>query len=159
MAERFKPNVTVAGIVVWQEWFLMVEEVIDGETVYNQPAGHLEANESIQSACEREILEETGIATKCQSMTGIYQYKAAEELDFLRFTFHCIVNQYGTTLEPPQTRPQDPQIVASHWMTLDEIKSLESQLRSPLILKSIKDYQEGKSASLNTLSDEFLTLK
>ncbi|WP_133407119.1 NUDIX hydrolase [Parashewanella tropica] len=156
MAERYKPNVTVAAIVVWQDKFLIVEEIIDGQTVYNQPAGHLEPQESLIKACEREVTEETGIAVKCQSITGIYQYQANPDLQFLRFTFHCIVNQYGTTLEPPQTRPQDPQIVAAHWLTHDQIKAIEPQLRSPLILKSIEDYFASKSATLRILSDEYL---
>ena len=114
MTERFKPNVTVAGIVAWNDKLLMVEEVIDGETVYNQPAGHLEAQEGLIKACEREIMEETGIATKALSLTSVDQYQAKEDLQFLRFTFHCIVNQYGVTIEPPTPKPQDTQIVAAH---------------------------------------------
>ena len=157
MAERFKPNVTVAGIVAWNDKLLMVEEVIDGKTVYNQPAGHLDAYEGIVKACEREILEETGIATKALSLTSIDQYQATQDLQFLRFTFHCVVNQYGLTIDPPETKPQDPKIVAAHWMTFAEIEALESQLRSPLIIKTLKDYFAGNSAPLKCLSDELLT--
>ncbi|RYV01702.1 NUDIX hydrolase [Shewanella sp. OPT22] len=156
MTERFKPNVTVAGIVAWNDKLLMVEEIINGETVYNQPAGHLEANEGLIKACEREIMEETGIATKALSMTSVDQYQAKEDLQFLRFTFHCIVNQYGVTIDPPTPKPQDPQIVAAHWMTFDEIKAIEAQLRSPLIIKTIKDYFAGNLAPLKCLSADFL---
>ncbi|MGB0894952.1 MAG: NUDIX hydrolase [Parashewanella sp.] len=156
MTDRFRPFTTVANVVIWQDKFLIVEEKINGETVYNQPAGHLEENESLTTACERETTEETGIATKTQSLVGIYQFKASDGKNFVRFTFHSVVNQYGTTLEPPVTRPQDPQIIAAHWLTLEQIEALEDKLRSPLILQSIKDYYSGKSASLKTLSDEYM---
>ena len=156
MSERFRPNVTVAGIVAWNDKLLMVEERIDGKTVYNQPAGHLEAQEGIIKACEREIMEETGIATKALSLTSIDQYQANSDLQFLRFTFHCIVNQYGVTIDPPSTKPQDPQIIAAHWMTFEEIQAIEPQLRSPLIIKTIKDFFAGNSAPLKCLSADFL---
>ncbi len=156
MTERFKPNITVAGIVAWNDKLLMVEEIVGGQTVYNQPAGHLEEFEGLVKACEREIMEETGIATKALSLTSIDQYQAAESLQFLRFTFHCIVNQYGMTIDPPVTKPGDPKIAAAHWMTFDEIQALESQLRSPLIIKTFKDYFAGNSTPLKCLSDDLL---
>lgn len=156
MSERFKPNVTVAGIVAWNDKILIVEEIIQGEAIYNQPAGHLEAHEGLIKACEREILEETGIATKALSLISIDQFQADEDTQFLRFTFHCIVNQYGVTIDPPETKPQDPKVAAAHWMTFDEIQAKESQLRSPLVIKTIKDYFAGNSASLKCLSDDLL---
>ncbi len=57
----FKPNVTVATVVHAQGKFLVVEEWINDKPTWNQPAGHLEAGETILQAAERELLEETGI--------------------------------------------------------------------------------------------------
>ena len=57
---RFTPHVTVATIVEDNGRFLMVEELADGQAVFNQPAGHLEADESLIQAALRETLEETG---------------------------------------------------------------------------------------------------
>ena len=46
----FKPHVTVACVVHAQGKFLVVEETINGKALWNQPAGHLEANASVDSA-------------------------------------------------------------------------------------------------------------
>jgi hypothetical protein len=43
----FKPHVTVACVVHAQGKFLVVEETINGKALWNQPAGHLEANETL----------------------------------------------------------------------------------------------------------------
>lgn len=57
----FKPHVTVANVVHVNGNFLIVEEIINNKSVWNQPAGHLEANETILAAASRELYEETGI--------------------------------------------------------------------------------------------------
>jgi phosphatase NudJ len=54
---QFKPNTTVAAIIHYQDKFLLVEEYQDNSVVFNQPAGHLEKNESILSALKREVFE------------------------------------------------------------------------------------------------------
>ena len=57
----FRPNVTVAAVIRFEDRFLLVEEMDRRRHVFNQPAGHLEFGESIyQTAC-REIKEETGL--------------------------------------------------------------------------------------------------
>lgn len=57
----FKPHVTVACIVHAEDKFLVVEETINGKSLWNQPAGHLEADETLAQAAARELWEETGI--------------------------------------------------------------------------------------------------
>ena len=57
----FKPHVTVACVVHAQGKFLVVEESINGKALWNQPAGHLEANETLLQAAKRELWEETGL--------------------------------------------------------------------------------------------------
>ena len=53
------PHVTVAAVIEDQQRFLLVEESSDNLIVLNQPAGHLEAGETILEAVIRETLEET----------------------------------------------------------------------------------------------------
>ena len=60
MNERWTPHATVATIVEQEGKFLMVEEIALGEQVINQPAGHMEAGETVVEAAVRETLEETG---------------------------------------------------------------------------------------------------
>ena len=56
----WQPDVTVATVVVRDGRLLMVEERAQGRLVFNQPAGHLEPDESLLDAARRETLEETG---------------------------------------------------------------------------------------------------
>ncbi|WP_137226908.1 NUDIX hydrolase [Shewanella sp. MEBiC00475] len=134
MTERYKPNTTVACVIHCQGKFLLVEECINGETKFNQPAGHLEANESLVDACAREITEETGLELTPQALVGIYQFSASADLAFIRYTFcsELATQQYAT--------PRDNVITDTHWLSLTEIKALGNKLRSPLVLKSIEDY-------------------
>ena len=134
MSARFKPNTTVACVIYSQGKFLLVEELINNEVKFNQPAGHLEANESIIDACIREVLEETGLAIIPQALVGIYQYSASADLAFVRYTF-CV-----ELAEQQTARPLDSSIIRNHWLNVEEITSIESQLRSPLVLKSIGDF-------------------
>lgn len=62
----FKPHVTVACVVQAENHFLIVEEEIRGKATWNQPAGHLEANETLIQAARRELWEETGISAAPQ---------------------------------------------------------------------------------------------
>ena len=61
----FKPHVTVACVVHAQGKFLVVEETINGKALWNQPAGHLEADETLVEAARRELWEETGLERDC----------------------------------------------------------------------------------------------
>ena len=56
----WQPDVTVATVVVDGGRLLMVEESVGGRLVLNQPAGHLEPDESLIEAALRETREETG---------------------------------------------------------------------------------------------------
>ncbi|VFS51515.1 Phosphatase nudJ [Budvicia aquatica] len=65
---QFKPHVTLACVVQAEDKFLMVEELIKGKPTLNQPAGHLEANETLLEGAQRELWEETGIIAAPQSL-------------------------------------------------------------------------------------------
>ena len=56
---QWKPNTTVAAVIEKDGKFLLVEELIEDELVFNQPAGHLEKGETLLDAVKREVLEET----------------------------------------------------------------------------------------------------
>lgn len=131
---RFTPHVTVATIVEDQGRYLMVEEVSNDCVVFNQPAGHLEDDESlIQAAC-RETLEETAWAIEVNSVTGVYLFRGANGVTYQRTCFAASAVEHRPEL------PLDEGILCAHWLTLDEIRARESQLRSPLVLQCILDY-------------------
>jgi len=67
----FIPTHTVgAGAIVVNEAgeLLVVKE--RGTTGFKLPGGHVEAAERIQDSIEREVLEETGITAKCESIVA-----------------------------------------------------------------------------------------
>ena len=69
----WKPNVTVAAIIERDGKFLLVEEHTSQGLRLNQPAGHLEANESLLQAAVREAREESAYEFHPQHLVGIYQ--------------------------------------------------------------------------------------
>jgi len=135
---QFKPNTTVAAVIVHNDKYLLVEELEYGKTVYNQPAGHLEANENLIDAAKREVLEETGLVLEPEYLSGIYYFHRPElNLYFLRF---CFVIELSQQL---QAKPLDDEIITTHWFTLDQIKEKRQQLRSSMVLECIEDYLAG----------------
>src|SRR5690554_7146314 len=84
---RFLPHVTVATIVERQGRFLMVEEISGNSVVFNQPAGHLEADESLMQAALRETLEETAWTVELTGVTGIYLFRGANGETYQRTCF------------------------------------------------------------------------
>ena len=145
-SEQFKPNTTVAVVVVCQDKFLLVEEFEHGNTVFNQPAGHLEADENLIAAAMRELQEETGLTASPDHLCGIYYYyRQSLNLYYLRFCFVIELESIEVC------QPQDEEIIACHWFTLTEIKAKSAQLRSPLVLECIEDYISGKKIPLSNL--------
>lgn len=144
----WKPRVTVAVIAERRQRFLMVEEDVGGAIRFNQPAGHLEDKESLLEAVTRECLEETAWRFQPQALVGVYRWRNSNSGDtYLRVTFcgHCVSTETERAL--------DPDIIAAHWLTLDEIQARSDQLRSPLVLRSIHDYLRGNRYPLDVLVD------
>ena len=65
----WKPHVTVAAVLEKDGRFLLVQERVSGRSVYNQPAGHLEDNESLIEAVVRETREARKLVNR-----GIYHH-------------------------------------------------------------------------------------
>src|SRR6185436_4279923 len=83
-----RPVVTVATIVMRDDAFLIVEEETRVGVRLNQPAGHLEAGETLVAAAVRETLEETGHRIAPTALVGIYRWQAADTgATFIRFAF------------------------------------------------------------------------
>lgn len=144
----WKPHFTVAAIIEKDDKFLLVEELIDGHKVFNQPAGHLEPNESFFEAVIRETEEETANVFQPEKLIGLYRWKL-ESIDrtYIRLTFSGIITK---TLE---NQALDTDIIRTVWLGYDEIIKHKKQLRSPLVLECIDDYRQGKHYPLELLKD------
>lgn len=144
---RFKPHVTVAAIVENNGRFLMVRERIEGQTCYNQPAGHLESGESLFDAVVRETLEETAWSFHPQALVGLYRWIHPSGATYLRAAFA------GNVSDHDDNRELDTGIEAAQWFTPREINSFGKLLRTPLVLTCLEDYQAGKRYSLDLIRD------
>ena len=145
---RFIPHVTVATIIEDQGRFLLVEEMADGRAVFNQPAGHLEADESLMQAAVRETLEETGWDVELTAVTGIYLYTAPSNgVTYQRVCFAAKALQ-----QRPQ-HPLDQGIIGPHWLSRDELAAQPQRWRSELVLRCIDDYLEGPHFGLELIRD------
>ncbi|CAD0333474.1 NUDIX hydrolase [Xanthomonas hortorum] len=136
--ERWHPDVTVATVVVRDGRFLQVEETIGGRLLLNQPAGHLEPNESLLDAAVRETLEETGWDVQLTQFIGTYQWVAPSGQCFVRFAF------VADALTHHPGRSLDAGVVRALWMTPEELHSAAGRLRSPLVWDVVKDYLSGQ---------------
>ena len=144
----WKPNVTVAAVVERDGRFLLVEEHTERGLMFNQPAGHLEAGESIVAAAVRETLEETAWEFAPEHLIGVYRWRASgSEVTYLRF---AISGRLGTH---HADRALDTGIVRAVWLSPDEIRARIDRHRSPLVVRCMEDYLAGIRAPLDLLVD------
>jgi ADP-ribose pyrophosphatase YjhB (NUDIX family) len=143
------PRVTVAAVVERAGRYLMVEELDSaGKTVFNQPAGHLEANESLVEAACREVLEETCREFRPTGLVGIYRWpQPGQTHTYLRFCFS------GEVGEPEPERQLDPDILATHWLSGEELEAKLGQMRSPMVLRCIQDAERNQPTPLDLLHE------
>lgn len=139
MTKAFTPHVTVATIIQDDERFLLVKEKNYGKIQYNQPAGHLETNETLQQAALRETLEETGWEVELTHYMGVSLYLApANGVTYVRHNFAA------TPVKHHPDHPLDTEIISAEWLSHEDILTIEPHLRSPLVKQAIDDYRNGK---------------
>ncbi|MDQ3288574.1 MAG: NUDIX hydrolase [Pseudomonadota bacterium] len=140
----WQPDVTVATVIVRDGRLLVVEESVGGMLVLNQPAGHLEPDESLTEAALRETLEETGWEVRLTAFVGAYQWKAPANADgsggrhFLRFAFA------GEPVMHDPQRKLDDGIVRALWLTPAELEAEHVRHRSPLVWRAAADFLAGR---------------
>jgi phosphatase NudJ len=172
-AERLRPSVTVAAIVERDGRYLLVEEHTPEGLRLNNPAGHLDAGESLLQGVVRETLEETACQFEAQALVGVYlarlqrptgpvsprlsirsgaagleasRQPAGEDITYLRFAF-C-----GTVGEPEPGRALDHGIVRTLWLTPQEVLASTPRHRSPLVWRCIADHAAGRRHPLDLLN-------
>ena len=135
---QWQPHITVATVIEDRGRFLLVEELAEGRAVFNQPAGHLEANESLSEAALRETLEETGWQVELTAVIGIYLYTAPSN----GVTYQRVCFAARALREIPGSA-LDEGIIGPRWLTRDELASQPERWRSELVLRCIDDYLSG----------------
>ena len=138
---------TVAAIIERDGRFLFVEETdgVSPARVLNQPAGHVDPGESVLEAVVRETREETGLAFTPEALVGFYPLRAANGRDYFRV---CIA---GTVPPGGVAAPEDPDILACHWLTRSDLEA--AALRSGLVRQCLDDHLAGRRLPLAWVAD------
>jgi len=149
MNEVWKPAVTVAAVIERDGKFLLVEEETSDGIRLNQPAGHLDPNETLQQAVVRETLEESAHDFVPTALIGMYMSRyhssrTGAEVTYLRFAF-C--GELGVWHD----QPLDTGILRTVWMSYAELTACSDKHRSPLVLKCVDDYLRGQRAPLSLM--------
>jgi 8-oxo-dGTP pyrophosphatase MutT (NUDIX family) len=142
------PHITVATLIEDNGRFLFVEELKYGKLVLNQPAGHLEPDETLREAALRETLEETGWDVELTGVVGIYLYTAPSN----GVTYQRVCFSAKALLHHPD-RALDTGIVGAPWFSRDELASQPERWRSELVLRCVDDYLAGPIHSLEVVRD------
>jgi 8-oxo-dGTP pyrophosphatase MutT (NUDIX family) len=139
-------SVTVASVIQHQGRFLFVEEETDDGVRINQPAGHLEADESIVDGAVRETLEESAYGFSPTGLVGVYRWRhPARNLTYVRFAF------YGELGPHQADRRLDHGVLRTLWLTPEELRACAPSHRSPLVLRCVEDYLAGRRYPLDLL--------
>jgi len=149
MSDIWKPSVTVAAVIERDGRFLLVEEETSEGVRLNQPAGHLDPNETLEQAVARETMEEAAHEFTPTELVGVYlsRYLSSRtntEVTYLRFAFR---GQLGASVDSPL----DEGILRTLWMTYDELLATRPRHRSDLVMQCVDDYLAGKRAPLSLL--------
>lgn len=140
----FMPHITVACVIQKNDRFLLVEENAENGIVYNQPAGHLEANETLLEAAKRETLEETGWQVEPTAIIGIYFYTSPNNgVTYHRICFAAEAKQFI------ENHKLDDGIICTHWLSYDELIQSTDRHRSPMVMQCINDFLAGHRFPLN----------
>ena len=162
MIRHFKPSVTVAAVIAKDfcgvQKFLLVEEDTRDGLKLNNPAGHLDAGESLADGCARETLEETAWHFTPTALVGVYMSRfqrgnadepdGQEDITYLRFAF-C--GELGAHVDG---QALDVGIVRAVWLTADEIRACVAMHRSPLLLTCMEDYLAGRRFPLGLVTTD-----
>lgn len=150
MTTNWNVHITVAAIIKHQDKFLLVTDNTHAGLKLNQPAGHVDDNESIIEAVIREVKEETSLDFQPQYIVGIYFAKLNPANSYLRI---CFAGNATGNIEAPCPMADDDGVIDAKWYSIEEIKQNQNMLRTPMVWQCITDFIAGISHPLNILAN------
>jgi 8-oxo-dGTP pyrophosphatase MutT (NUDIX family) len=141
-----KFDLTVAAIAEDNGRFLFVQERAARRVVLNQPAGHVEAGESLVEAVVRETREETGREFRPDAVTGFYLWQGPAGRTTLRVAFT------GRVADRDPSLALDRAIIRTLWMDREQLARRAAEHRSPLVQLCVEDFLRGARFPLEMLN-------
>lgn len=143
------PHLVVAVVCQKDDKVLMVKEIDNGITCWNQPAGHVELGEDLITAAKREALEETGYSIEIIGLMGIYEgVHKVSGTHFVRICFYAkALEKITTTL--------DSDIIEAQWVDRTDLLSDQYVLRSELTRQTLEDLDSSPNYPLSLIKSTF----
>ena len=144
-------HLTVAAVIPHDNRFLLVHERSpEGGLVINQPAGHLEAGETLLDAVVRETMEETRWRVEPEAILGFNLYTSSQNgITYFRCNF------LATPIAENPDAQLDQEIEAVLWLDQTEIRARQNELRSPMVISAIDDFYAGRRFPLTLIHHYF----
>jgi len=136
------PQIGVGAVVFKDNKILLVKR--KNPPAKNQwaiPGGRLQLGETLREACQREILEETGINIKVGEL--IYTFEVIERRADGQILFHYVILDFLADYLSGTAIPGDDAIEVG-WFSPQDIKSLDINLYTKKLLKEkLHFYRKG----------------
>ncbi len=111
------PEVAVGGIAVREGALLLVRRANPpGAGCWSVPGGRVEPGESVRTAVERELLEETALTVRCGAFVGWAERRGADH--------HFVILDFAVTVTGPTTPTAGGDASAAAWVPLSDVGSL-----------------------------------
>ena len=138
------PRVAVGAVVFFQNKVLLVlRGQAPSKGLWAIPGGSIELGESLQTAAEREVLEETGLHIKAGDV--VYTFDAIERDDAGRIKFHyVIVDLLAEPLHPEQPLQPADDVNDARWFSWAELNRPNLPVAAPTqaLLKKLMNGQQ-----------------
>ncbi|WP_010290100.1 NUDIX domain-containing protein [Kurthia massiliensis] len=147
--ERSRVWLGVAGLVENEigEWLVVMKRYggLDGK--WSLPAGFVKPGETVDEACQRELLEETNVKASMQGFlgfrTGVLQYDISDNLAVFYLTAHTAEQQLQAQLD---------ELYEVRWMAPEELA--KDPRTSLMILELLELELKAKPIKLDHLEDD-----
>ena len=113
-----RPELCVGAIAIIDGKILLVKRKTEPEIgKWSIPGGHVDIGESLESAVERELYEETGLRGKCKIFVG--------SAEVISENSHKVILDFEVVIEGNSEPIPATDAIASKWIPLEDINSLE----------------------------------
>lgn len=132
--DRSRVWLGVAGLVENEngEWLVVMKRYGGLDGMWSLPAGFVKPGETIDQACHRELLEETGIKASMQGLLGLRTGVIHNDISDTMAVFYLTANT-----QEQQIKVQLDELYEACWMTP---QALKNDKRTSLMLMQIVDF-------------------